>query len=401
MSTIRTALVAGGGVAGPVVGLALRKAGIEPTVFEAYPSPAGGVGGTLAIAPNGVDALRTVGAGDAVRAVGLPLTRTVMADRGGRRLGEFAALPGLPPSLAVWRADLQRALHEHAVAAGVEVLFGRRLAGADASAAGVTARFADGSTATADLLVGADGIRSTVRALIDPGAPGPQHVPLLNFVGVAAIAPAEIPDASYFVFGRRAFLGYWSQPDGTTAWFANVPHAEPMTAAEARRRPPHEWLAFLRDTYADDAPGRDLLAHTDAGDVACLGSLEIMPPVPHWHRGRMVLVGDAVHAPSPSSGQGASLAAESAVELARCLRDCPDVPTALATYEALRRRRVEKVAARAAKTNNAKAFGPFAVGMMRLMMPLAMRTFLTPERTLGPEQRHRIEWDRPVMAAER
>jgi 2-polyprenyl-6-methoxyphenol hydroxylase-like FAD-dependent oxidoreductase len=51
------------------------------------------------------------------------------------------------------------------------------------------------------------------------------------------------------------------------------------------------------------------------------GSLHIMPPVPHWHRGRLVLVGDAVHAPSNSSGQGASLAIESAIELARCLRD--------------------------------------------------------------------------------
>jgi 2-polyprenyl-6-methoxyphenol hydroxylase-like FAD-dependent oxidoreductase len=401
MSTIGTALVAGGGVAGPVVALALRKAGIVPTVFEAYASPADGVGGTLAIAPNGIDALRVVGAEDAVRAVGLPLTRTVVADRCGRRLGEFPALRGLPPSLAVWRSELQRALHERAVAAGAEFVFDRRLVGTDESDRGITARFADGSTATGDLLVGADGIRSTVRGLIDPSAPGPRHVPLLNFVGVAATAPAELADASYFVFGRRAFLGYWSQPDGTTAWFANVPSAEPMTAAQAQRRPADDWLAHLRDIYADDTPGRELLAHTDAGDVACLGSLEIMPTVPRWHRGRMVLVGDAVHAPSPSSGQGASLAAESAVELARCLRDCPDLASALSTYEGLRRRRVEKVAARAVKTNNAKAFGPFAVAMMRLMMPLAMRTFLTPERTLGPEQRHRIEWDRPVVAAAR
>jgi 2-polyprenyl-6-methoxyphenol hydroxylase-like FAD-dependent oxidoreductase len=401
MTTVRTALVAGGGIAGPVVALALRRAGIEATVFEASTSPADGVGGTLAIAPNGVDALRTVGADEAVRAVGLALTRTVMADSSGRRLGEFAALSGLPPSLAVWRSDLQRALHERALTAGIEVVFGRRVVGADESDGAISARFADGGTATGDLLVGADGIRSTVRQLIDPAAPGPQHVPLLNFVGVAATAPAEVADASYFVFGRRAFLGYWSQPDGTTAWFANVPSQEPLTPAEGRRRPADDWLSYLREIYADDTPGRELLAHTDAGSVACLGSLEIMPKVPRWHRGRMVLVGDAVHAPSPSSGQGASLAAESAVELARCLRDCPGVTSALTTYESLRRRRVEKVAARAAKTNNAKAFGPFAVAMMRLMMPLAMRTFLTPERTLGPEQRHRIEWDRPVAAAAR
>ncbi|WP_435867275.1 FAD-dependent monooxygenase, partial [Streptosporangium canum] len=61
-----------------------------------------------------------------------------------------------------------------------------------------------------------------------------------------------------------------------------------------------------------------------------LGSLEIMPKVPHWYRDRMVLVGDSVHAPSSSSGQGASLAMESAIQLARCLRDLPDVAGAFA-----------------------------------------------------------------------
>ena len=88
---------------------------------------------------------------------------------------------------------------------------------------GVTARFADGTTATADVLVGADGIRSTVRTLIDPAAPGPRHVPLLNVGGSAGAAPPARPDAAHFVFGRRAFLGWWHDRDGGTAWFANVP----------------------------------------------------------------------------------------------------------------------------------------------------------------------------------
>ncbi|HEY5842163.1 MAG TPA: FAD-dependent monooxygenase, partial [Mycobacterium sp.] len=141
-----------------------------------------------------------------------------------------------------------------------------------------------------------------------------------------------------------------------------------------------------------DDPAREILQHTSSEQLASFGSMEIMPSVPHWHRGRMVLVGDAAHAPSSSSGQGASLAAESAVQLARCLRDLPDVADAFSTYEGLRRQRVERVAKRAAKTNNSKALGPAAITMMRLMMPIATRTFLTPERTLGPEQRYRIDW---------
>ena len=66
-----------------------------------------------------------------------------------------------------------------------------------------------------------------------------------------------------------------------------------------------------------------MAAETTSDTLQAVGGLHIMPPVPHWHRGRMVLVGDAVHAPSNSTGQGASLAMESAIELARCLRDRP------------------------------------------------------------------------------
>jgi 2-polyprenyl-6-methoxyphenol hydroxylase-like FAD-dependent oxidoreductase len=397
-TAIRTALVIGGGIAGPVTALALRKAGIEATVYEAYATTADGIGGQLTIAPNGLDALRIIGADEVVRAVGQPMNRMVMADGRGRPIGEFPGLPGLVPSQALWRPDLYRALHDHAVACGVRIEYGKRLVGAEEAPDGVTARFADGGTAHGDVLVGADGIHSTVRALIDPDAPGPENVPLLNFGAVAGVAVAAEPDASYFVFGRRAFLGYWAQPDGSTAWFGNLPHKEPMTVAEARRVPAAEWLRRLREVYADDVPGGELLRHTDADRLVVLGSMGIMPKVPRWHRGRMVLVGDAVHAPSASSGQGASLAAEGAVQLARCLRDLPDVAVAFAAYERLCRGRVEKVAARAAKTNNSKALGPAAITMMRLMMPVAMRTFLNPERTLGPEQRHRIEWDAPVVA---
>jgi 2-polyprenyl-6-methoxyphenol hydroxylase-like FAD-dependent oxidoreductase len=393
------ALVIGGGIAGPVAALALRKAGIEATVYEAYATTADGIGGTLTVAPNGLDALRIVGAAAAVEAVALPMTRTVVADGRGNRLGAFAGLPGLPPSQALWRPELYRALHDHAAAQGVSFAHGSRLVGVEETPAGITAQFADGSSARGDVLVGADGVHSTVRALIDPAAPGPDHVPLLNFGGAADFAvPGAEPDAMYFVFGRRAFLGYWVQPDGRTAWFGNLPDPRPLTAGEARAVPAEEWLGRLRDAYADDVPARALVERTEHRELCALGSIEMMPPLARWHRGRMVLVGDAAHAPSPSSGQGASLAAESAVQLARCLRDLPDVPSAFAAYERLRRPRVEQVAKRAARTNGSKGLGPVARTLMGLMMPLATRTFLTPERMLGPEHRHRIDWDAAVTA---
>jgi 2-polyprenyl-6-methoxyphenol hydroxylase-like FAD-dependent oxidoreductase len=396
---MRTALVIGGGLAGPVTALALRKAGFEAAVYEAYRGTADGIGGQLTIAPNGLDALAAIGAAQAVEGLGVAMRHTVMANGRGKRLVEFDGLPDLPPSRAMWRSELYRALHDHATREGIKIEHGKRLVSVEETATAITARFADGSSATGDVLIGADGINSTVRKLIDPKAPEPSHVPLLNFGAAADIAVRAKPDATYFVFGKRAFLGYWSQADGRTSWFGNLPHQERMTAAEAREVPAQHWLQQLREVYADDAPGRELLEHTRPDQLFAFGSMEILPTVPHWHRGRMVLVGDSAHAPSSSSGQGASLAAESAVQLARCVRDLPDVETAFATYEDLRRPRVEKIAARAAKTNNTKGFGPVATAVMGVLMPLAMKTFLTPEKMLGVDVRHHINWDEPVGRA--
>jgi len=145
-------------------------------------------------------------------------------------------------------------------------------------------------------------------------------------------------------------------------------------------------------------PGARLAAETTSETLQAVGGLHIMPPVAHWHRGRMVLVGDAVHAPSNSTGQGASLAMESAIQLARCLRDMPDVPSAFATYERLRRPRVEKIAARGARLSHAKAPGPIAQRMMRLMLPVMVAT-MNIEKTMDAEQRYTIDFNSPVQEA--
>ncbi len=396
MTKVTTALVIGGGVAGPVMAMALQKAGIEATVYEAYSAATDTIGGMLTVAPNGLEALAIVDADEAVRSVGQPMSSMIMADGRGRQIGEFPGLDGLPPSRALWRFDLCRVLRESAAAAGVQIRSGKRLVDVTELPDGVTARFADGSTATAEVLIGTDGIRSRVRTLIDPSAPGPRQIPLLNFGAVSDISIPARADAMYFVFGNRAFLGYWNQPDGRTGWFSNLPDGTPMSIAQARESSAENWLGRLREVYGDDVPARELLAHTNPGELLSFGSMEIMPKVPRWHRGRMVLVGDSAHAPSSSSGQGASLAIESAIQLAQCLRDLPDVPGAFSRYEALRRPRVEKVASRAAKTNSGKALGPVATRMMGLLMPLALKTVMKPEKTLGAEQRFRIDWDHTV-----
>jgi 2-polyprenyl-6-methoxyphenol hydroxylase-like FAD-dependent oxidoreductase len=297
----------------------------------------------------------------------------------------------------VERGDLHRILDEYARAAGVRVEHGKRLLGVDDSKTGVTARFEDGTTATADILIGADGVRSTVRTLIDPAAPGASFTGLLGF-GATVDAGLDLePGTMTFAFGRRAYYLYWPTRDGRTAWGANLPAAKPLTLREARALPAERWLDTLRAVYADDDPGARLARCTMPESLQVVGALHIMPPVPRWYRSRMVLVGDAVHAPSNSTGQGASLAIESAVQLARCVRDLPNAQSAFATYEALRRSRVEAIAQRGAKINHSKAPGRVARMFMPLALPLMFK-LMDIEKTMGAEQRYTIDWDARVDA---
>jgi FAD-dependent urate hydroxylase len=109
----------------------------------------------------------------------------------------------------------------------------------------------------------------------------------------------------------------------------------------------------------------------------------------------MVIVGDAAHAPSPTSGQGASMAAEDAVVLAKCLRDLPDIPQALVAYERLRRARVERIVAQGARSGSAKTPGPAGRVLRDLLLPLVFR-FLVTDRSLAWMYDHHLDWDTPI-----
>ncbi|MCU1641430.1 MAG: monooxygenase [Nocardia sp.] len=408
MSKATTALVIGGGVAGSVIALALRKAGIDATIYERYPVAADGVGAGLSLAPNGQQALRVIGADQALDSLGIDMPGSIFGDANGNIFTEFAGFPELPATRVMARADLFRALADYAAARGVHFEYGKRLVSVAETAEAVTATFADGSTATADILIGADGIRSTVRTLIDADAPGPEYGGVLSFGGIARGSDVETKDGMmYFAFGRT-FLGYYRVPagaalgvgrgghddpdpantDANIVWFASLPRTEPLTSSETGKISNAEWLTQLGELYTGHVPGETLLAHTAPEDLTVVGPMELMPSVPTWHRGRIVLVGDSAHAPSSSSGQGASLAIESAIELARCLRDLP-VADAFTAYEQLRRPRVEAIADGARGANKAKAEGK----------PTGRPALPDPEEMFRHTHCHTIDWDQAVTPA--
>jgi FAD-dependent urate hydroxylase len=383
------ALVIGGGIAGCATAIALEKAGIEAGVYEAHRRAADDVGLWLTFAGNGMDALEVLGAADAVRAKAFPTPRMVLRSGTGRVLG---GMDHGASSYSIKRADLYQALRDEVVSRGITIEYGKRLAGVD----GATAQFADGTAAQAELIVGADGLRSEVRTLIDPNAPSPRYVPVLNTGGYAkGVAVDAEPGMFTMIFGKQAFFGYVPAPNGEVWWFANPPYPTDPTAEElARLNQGDAWRARLRALFADDhTPALDLI---DASENQMTGwATYDLPAVPSWFRGPLVLVGDSAHATSPSSGQGASMAIEDGVVLAKCLRDVPGVDNAFAAYVGLRRPRVEKVVAAGRRTSNMKAAGPVGRVFRDALMPVFLRLA---HRAMNNDwmYRYHIDWDTPV-----
>ncbi len=312
----RTAIVVGAGIGGLAAGIALRARGWSVTVLERAPELQP-LGAGLSIWPNGVIALRELGIAAVAEDPGVPRSDGAIRRADGSPLARLD--PRLveerfgAPLVGVHRADLHEAL---LTALGEPPRTGAAVVAVDAG----SVRLAGGEEIGADLIAGADGIRSTVREWTI-GAAEPNDSGIVAWRGIAS-AGGEVPAGEWW--GDGCVAGLLPLAGERTYWYVANRGAE-GDRDELRRR-----------IGEFGAPVRDAIL--SAGDDALCHRLFDRDPADRWSRGPVTLLGDAAHPMLPFLGQGACSALEDAVALAAAL-DGADVEAGLAVYEEARRAR--------------------------------------------------------------
>ncbi len=369
------AIIIGGGIAGPAIAVFLARAGIEPIVLEAHALDET-VGGGFQIAPNGMRVLAELGIADDLTRAGQPSRDFRFKNHHGKVIG-FAPTGGVRPGVNVSRAPLHRLMRAAALRHGIEIRYDKRLRDLSVENGRVTVQLDDGTSESGDFVVGADGVHSRVRAWMHPDHAKPRDTRMISLgafcePGFAPDVPVEEHASLTFIVGPKHQFGYSKLGADQWGWWCHLPFASDAERAEILTMPPADLAQRMRERYHGwCAPTDELIARSRAWVRT---PIHDVPTLPSWHRGRVVLVGDAAHAMSPAGGQGASLALEDAMLLGQLVAErTRPLEDSFARFERLRRARAEAMVARGYENDqrSLKELGAFGMWMRdRVLMPL-------------------------------
>ena len=334
MAKIGTILVVGGGVAGLTAAAALHRHGFATELVERQQTWHA-LGAGFLVHPNGMRMLLSLGLAAGVLDAGTVVRRWQFCDEKGAVLSEtdLEALWGdTGPCVGIERTKLQCALLPGV--ANVRCRLGTAVTSLVQDAGRVSVAFSDRSTGDYDLVVGADGIKSTVRALALTSA-APSDLGAMNWRSIGPIRPVGLT-ALQLHLGNRCVFGLVPMGAGRTYGFAYAVQPRFHDPLEGR-------LERLRNRFATfGARVREYLDSLECDNQVICSAMEWMES-DKWHSGRVVLVGDAAHASSPMMGQGGCMAMEDACTLADEVRAAATVESALTSYVSRRKPRVKWV----------------------------------------------------------
>lgn len=333
--------IVGGGIGGLSTAITLRRRGIEAEVYEATEAfrP---VGSGIGLASNAMQVLDRMGLADAVSEKGWTLERARFQDVSGAVLGDYGFGPveerfGYATTV-LRRAELHEVLVDGVPSDALHLNTECTELARDDDR--VTVQFRDGSAVDVDLVVGADGLRSTVREQLFPDA-RPRYAGQLSYRGISETGlPDSLRRTGVETWGRGIRFGFSPLGPEHVYWFA-VFSAPPDDFCESGQR--RETLVERYRDFPDPIP--EIIGNTDEGEIIHTDHRDL-PPLERWFTGRVVLVGDAAHAATPDMGQGAAQALEDAYALAECLEDHEGHREAFASYQRIRMPKARMIARR-------------------------------------------------------
>ncbi|MCA8061133.1 FAD-dependent oxidoreductase [Burkholderia sp. AU38729] len=344
--------ILGAGVAGMSTALALGRQGHRIRLYERRPSETT-MGAGVVLWPNAGFVLEQLGLLPDIVAVSGHLHAMWCMDRHGNPfkrfdIGELDRHMGFP-TRSILRRDLQAVLARHVAAHDIEVCFGHNATAIDTDTDGrAIVRFDNGATIAPDLVIGADGRMNSVARRHVVGDATPVYQGFVNWIGVAHSDVPLVDDVSIFDYwGQRERFGIVALDRHRMYWAAARAEAEIDDSDDAAPDDPGPLLERLFDGWP--APIANVMRTTPPGTIAKI-RVHDLDPVDVWHRGNVLLIGDAAHAPLPTSGQGACQALEDAWHLARCLDEHGkgnDLDAALASFTLRRTRKTTAITLRA------------------------------------------------------
>ena len=341
-------IIIGCGIAGLALAITLKRTGIDSEIYESEKTiPKFGI---LSFSPNAVRMLKILGISDKIQADPTPNVNFYRHNENRINTPDFVSelkKAGIyDDGMMLRRNHVIEVLIQKAIAEGTPIHRGKKLVDIieEVEEDGkVTAVFEDKTQVKGDFLIGCDGPFSKTRSIILPNSPSP------TYSGVIWTG-ADIKDsvqhnwssnAFHMTFGKNAYSGTIVYADRKTVWWTNIQCPE-NKLSEFKGVSSEKWTEKLLDLHKDD---HGLISNfiKSAENKHVRIPLYVIPHLDAWHKGRVCLIGDAAHATSPFIGQGAAMAMEDAVVLAKCLRDISQLDQAFAKFEKLRKQRAEKI----------------------------------------------------------